>query len=109
MLLKIKELALTKGLESYLEHLLSLYGLEKIAKLKITKFDLGKGEITLTLELDGEPTPIELGARYTILPSNQIQLGEVHASRRWIARLVNEAVPANLKRFDIPAAATSLL
>ncbi len=73
------------------------------------ELDNSRGELNVTLQLDGENTPIELEFRYAKGWEEQIEITEVKSSRTWLATLVNDFVPPEKKRFSVPAVVLRLL
>lgn len=89
--------------------LLHQYNLDKLGSVTSVDLDNTHRTLKVTLQLDGESTPIDLEFRYATVGEDQIEVTGVKSSRAWIATLVNEFVPADKKRFTIPAVAARLL
>lgn len=89
--------------------LIERYHLDKIGKLSGLEINRKQLEIKFSLELRGEQTPIDVAVQFRTLPSNEIEISNVTASREWIAILINEMLPAEKKRFEVPAEAISFL
>jgi len=89
--------------------LIERYHLDKIGKLSGLEINRKQLEIKFSLELRGEQTPIDVAVQFRALPSNEIEISNVTASREWIAILINEMLPAEKKRFEVPAEAISFL
>jgi len=83
--------------------------LKTLGKMTKLRLDSENREISLTLELQGEPIPIELKIQYEILNPTQIEIKHVHSSRDWIATLVNEVIPSERKRINVPSIVATAL
>ena len=82
---------------------------KKLGEMTKLQLDSERQEIYVTLDLHGEQSPIELTIHYRLLSSTQIEIANVCSSRKWIATLVNEMVPAKDKQVAVPAAVTAAL
>jgi hypothetical protein len=89
--------------------LLSQYNLDKLGSVTAVDLDNSSRTLEVTLQLDGENTPIELEFRYAKAGQDQVEITEVKSSRAWIATLASEFVPSDKKRFKVPAVVGRLL
>ena len=89
--------------------LLRQYNLDKLGSVTSVDLDNSRGKLNVTLQLDGENTPIELEFQYAKVGVDQIEITDVKSSRAWIATLANEFVPPEKKRFTVPAVVLRLL
>ena len=85
------------------------HNLDKLGSVTSLDLDNSRGKLNVTLQLDGENTPIELEFRYAKVGEDQIEITEMKSSRAWIATLANEFVPPEKKRFPVPAVVFRLL
>ena len=89
--------------------LLHQYNLDRLGSVTSVDLDSSRRTLKVTLQLDGESSPIQLEFRYAMAGEDQMEITEVRSSRAWIATLVNEFVPAEKKRFAVPAVAARFL
>ena len=71
--------------------------------------DSEKNEVSMTLQLHGEQTPIEMTIRYKVRSATSLEVIGIHSSRAWIATLVNDLIPAPQKTFEVPPYVTTAL
>lgn len=83
--------------------------LNKLGKVTTLRLDSEKAEIFLTLELEGETTPVDLTVQYRIVEPTLLEVVHVDASRVWMTTFVNELVPSEQKRFTVPKVVTKAL
>lgn len=83
--------------------------LNKLGKVTTMRIDSDKAEIFLTVELEGETTPVDLTVHYRILEPTLLEVVDVQASRVWMTTFANEVVPAEQKRFSVPKVVTKAL
>ena len=91
------------------KQLIERYHLDKIGKLSAIEINRRQLQVKFSLELRGEQSPIDVEVQFRTLPTNELEITSVTASREWIAILINELVPAVKKRFDVPEEAISCL
>lgn len=89
--------------------LIDRYQLNQIGTLSNLQIDRKKLGLQFSLNLRGEQTPIDVTVRFRTLPSNEVEITNVTASREWIGILINELLPAEKKRFAVPPEAISFL
>jgi hypothetical protein len=85
------------------------YQLDRLGHVASVDLDKSRRTVKISLELDGESSPIDLEFLYAVAGEDRIEVTEVKCSRPWMATLVNEFVPAEKKRFTVPAVAARLL
>lgn len=83
--------------------------LNKLGKVTTLRLDSEKAEIFLTLELEGESTPVDLTVHYRIAEPTLLEVTEVQTSRVWMTTFVNELVPPEQKQFAVPKMVTKAL
>ena len=89
--------------------LMRQYNLDRLGSVTSPDLDQIRQTLKVTLQLDGERTPIDLEFRYEKMGEDRIKITEVKSSRAWLATLANDFIPADKKRFTVPAAAARLL
>ena len=89
--------------------LLRQYNLDRLGSVTSVDLDNTSRTLKVTLQLDGESTPIELEVLYSKEGEDQVEITKVKSSRAWIATLANEFVPPDKKRFTVPALVWRLL
>ena len=87
----------------------NLYQLNKLGRYSNLSLSSKNKELSVTLDLDGEVTPIDLHVRYRVVDETTIDILEVRSSRKWIETLFNEVIPAEKKLLKIPNAAMKFL
>ncbi len=85
------------------------YHLKKLGQMTKLQIDSEKNEVSLTLDLHGEQSPIDLTIRYRVIGATEIEIVDVRSSREWIATLVNEVIPATQKQITVPVNVTKAL
>ena len=85
------------------------FHLNKIGKVTALQINSTTEEIAVTLELEGETTPVDLKVNYRIVNPTLIEITHVEASRPWMTKLVNDVVPPEDKQFTVPAIVTKAL
>ncbi len=81
----------------------------KLGKMTTLKIDSEKQEIFVELDLRGEESPVELKVDYKVVGPSLIEIGNARSSREWIATLVNEMLPPEQKRIEVPEMVTTAL
>jgi hypothetical protein len=89
--------------------LMRQYNLDRLGSVTSADLDKSRQTVKVTLQLDGERSPIDLEFRYEKTGEHRIEITEVKSSRAWLATLANDFVPADKKRFTVPALAARLL
>ena len=87
----------------------SKFKLNKLGTMSTFRIDTEKHEIFVVMDLQGEPSPIELTVNYAVLTPTRIEIKEVRSSREWIATLVNELLTPEQKQLEVPSKAMLLL
>lgn len=85
------------------------FHLNQIGKVTQLQINSTLEEISVTLELEGEATDVDLKVSYRILHSTLIEITHVEASRPWMTKLVNDVLPPEQKQFTVPALVTKAL
>lgn len=88
---------------------LKQYKLDKLGSVTSVDLNTSCRTLKVTLQLEGETSPIELECHYAMAGEDRIEILEVNSSRAWIATLVNDLIPADKKRFTVPSAAQKFL
>ena len=102
---KAKDLAL-QHVGSWVANRLHLNQLGKVTTLRI---DSAKAEIFLTVDLEGESTPVDLTMQYRILQPTLLEVVHVDASRVWMTTFINKLVPPEQKQFTVPKVVSKAL
>jgi hypothetical protein len=104
-----KDIAVQAFAPTLAQKLIDRYQLNKIGSLSDLQIHRKKLEIQFSLNLRGEQNPIDVTVHFRALPSSEIEITKVTASREWITILINEFLPAEKKRFEVPQEAISFL
>lgn len=89
--------------------IINKYKLDKLGTMTSLNIDSDKRQIFIALDLHGEQTPIELTIHYQVVSPTCLEIREVQSSRTWIATLVNEMIPSEKKRVEVPTALITAL
>lgn len=95
--------------ETTLQFLIKRYGIAKIGKVSGLDVRIEQREFAFALELNGEIEAIHITLGYSKLPENKIELICVSASREWIKTVINEIIPAEKRRVEVPGLVFPLL
>jgi len=104
-----KDIAVQAFAPTLSKMLIERYHLDKVGKLTGLEINRKQLEIKFSLDLRGEQSPIDVAVQFRTLPPNEIEISNVNASREWIAILMNELLPPEKKRFEVPPEAISFL
>lgn len=102
---RVKDAALQYLAKWFANH----YHLKHLGRITELKLNSPEQEIHMTLELHGEPLPMELTVHYHVLSPTLLEIAKVEASRQWIEALINEVIPMEQKRLEVPTAVTRAL
>ena len=105
----LKDAALVPVARRIINKYLIKYHLQQIVQMNRLQINSEKQEIFVALDLQGEPTSIELTIHYRVLSSTCIEITDVRSSREWITTLVNDIVPAEKKQIPVRAIVTTVL
>lgn len=83
--------------------------LNKLGKVTTLRLDSEKAELFLTMDLEGETSPVDLTVRYRIVEATLLEVIHVDASRVWMTTFINELVPPEQKQFTVPKVVTKAL
>lgn len=95
---RVKDAALQRLAKWFANH----YHLKHLGRITALKFDSVAEEIQMRLDLHGEQSPVDLTVHYHVISPNLLEIAKVEASRQWIEALINDVVPAEHKRLELP-------
>jgi hypothetical protein len=100
------------GSQTLLPHIVSTlmrqYTLDRLDSVTSMDRDQSRQTFKVTLQLDGERAPIDPEFRCEKMGEDRIEITGVKSPRAWLTTLANNFVPADKKRFTVPAAAEVL-
>jgi len=83
--------------------------LKPIGKMSSLKIDSSAKLLHMTLELDGEASPVQLAVQYSIISPTLLTVRVASSSRPWISTLVNEMIPEQSRQIPVPEMVTKAL
>lgn len=102
---KVKDVALQQLAKWFANR----YHLKPLGRITDLKLDSVAQEISVSLDLHGEQSPVDLTMRYRVASPTTLEISDVKSSRQWIAELINNVIPAEQKCLEVPHAVTQAL